>query len=1040
MGKEAILSELRNRGNTLFMSFRNLGSFYVDGYKHIFSAIAGPRGDKAGVRNLEARIKSTPELRDFKINDNTSMGFDEKVAAFEVVQLEAPIWFGSDNNYSIALRKQGKLEKGKNKTSPLSNTEFFIGHYKKQAEGMIGPVGAMYMLDDRLAKVLQFNKDYKELAKDINHRHKLGEAIAAYDGTNFKAVEESISKKDFEENSKRIKKFSKRILELKKKLEEIGLSHVGYNPRHTCFDTHFDFDITDSKLPGADRKYIQFKRMRNLDEILSDSAANFDIEKFEFDSPEERVDLVVLYNLKNGKMSNKRLLTRYPTKRKQINGFKMDYCKDAKELVGKATDFINGKRGSKEESFVLTAYYMPFDSIQMREEGKFEVGSQESDPKKEVTTKFFEKIGVYGKHVIDPLDIFKVKYDHLPNKKMDMIGKELGVGGKTGLNYRQTREISIMLRTGKTEQLSRDTKEIIAKRAKKEFDSMKIKELKEIGFDVVTDYATIDGIVMANIQKTKEYIEALEDRVYISNLLQTDPFKLFHDPNRVNDSQDRSYFENVGLHRDDVYRKWKIMIDYEKKAMARFKKFNFKSMGKIEERGLFENVYKVYVPLTRFLAEHVARNFPEIEDLIRYTDQFSDDRLRQADLAHFEDALCKLMVQDYAICMMERDNLFNLLKKTKKDVGISDSGLFDSNFDKKVYGLFYGVRNRLEETEDKKRYRNYNITQKILEDCLDDVNPKFLEQERLTIIQLQKLFNQWAKLQDKERKVYGNYGVRAFFNPYAPEKDISSIEEALDRRSFDIFKFITENDLRLMHVQGNYLYLKGDKDALFKEDCPFFLVDELDKVLMTAHPSDTRSRDKNENVLDQKIYYEKNGFFEGISVDEEPTNKLTIFEMETYGSFIDNVLKGDYEDALTYMYDALDCMVAEKIPKENLVWMSKSKKRYRALEDGERIYFYTDEKLAGEKKICFDDDKKRNYVWDSIGKKKVEGKWVDNIQKVYIMKIDDLKPDWYEYRRRIEFRTKDLLETFIGRDCNWFIEEIVDDKKMKEIADSIRVY
>jgi len=1033
MGLEAILSELRNRRNTLFLSFRNVGSFFVDGYQHTFPAIVGERKNKKKVTWAKERVAATEALKDFKINDNTSLGFDEKIAAFEIMQIEAPIYYGNDQGYSIALRKEGKLEKGKKAWSPLLSLkgkwglEFFTGHYKKQAEMLVGPVAAYYSLDEQLVQTLRMHKSYHPLAQKIRNRQKLGTALEAYDGKDLELIREAINKKNFEEHIDETKAFGKHLLQLQEQLSAIGPSHVAYDQRYTTFDIHFDFDITESKLPIGERRWIRFDRARTAKELLSDKATNFDIEKFEFDSPEDRVDLDIMFHLQNGKISNRTVLSRYPLTKKRINNYSVVPCADADSLVDQAKDFVLGRK----PSFVLTAYNAPFDAIEMREEGNFAIGARGSDPKKESTTKFFEKIGVYSKHVLDPLDIAKTLFAHLPNRKMDMVAKELGCGEKTGMNYRQGRELSITARTGATNHLQQDSIALIAKRLRrKQIDLDNVEHLQEVCTEILIDYATHDGEVMGAIQQTERFQKALEDRVFISTLFNIDPFKVFHDPNRINDAQEKCYFENVGLHRDDVYKRWKVMIEYERKAMARFNNFVFTSLPKPKKRGLFKHVYKVFVPVARFFEDHLARNFPPVKELIAYTDQFSDDTVRQADLAQHEDRLCKLMIQDYAVCMFERDKFLKQLTVFRKERNISNERNLFGNFNDDLFRLFYSMRNKMVEQEDhKKRYRDYNATQDILRSYLTGIDWKFMNQHGLMLKDFQSFFNQWAKVQDKERKVYGNYGVRAFYYPYAKD-DIHSIEETLLLREDSIFQFAEKHDLEILHIQGNYMYIKGEKDACSQKDCPFFLVDELEKVLVTHHPSDQRSREKG-HVLDQKIYYAKHGFFEGISIDEDPTFALTVFEMETYGDFVSHILEGNYEEALLNMYAALDCLSIGKVATKDLVWVSKAKQRYKAFDNGEFLYFYTDKSVVAGQDIKFDDFRKKAYVEEFIGQTK---------RNVYIMQIEDIEPDWDMYRKRIYERAKDLLEPFIGNQFERFVSEVISDEAFSEMAKKIIVH
>ena len=95
-----------------------------------------------------------------------------------------------------------------------------------------------------------------------------------------------------------------------------------------------------------------------------------------------------------------------------------------------------------------------------------------------------------------------------------------------------------------------------------------------------------------------------------------------------------------------------------------------------------------------------------------------------------------------------------------------------------------------------------------------------------------------------------------------------------------------------------------------------------------------------------EIYFEQYGFLKGLKTKEEPSKDLCLFEMSMYKDFIDNVFKGDYEEALINIYSDFDCLSSEKIPKKDLVWKIRSKNQYKAYEEGEIIRFYSDKNFV----------------------------------------------------------------------------------------------
>jgi uncharacterized protein YheU (UPF0270 family) len=1089
---EALLNELKIRNNRLFLNFRDIGSFYVDGYMHTFSAIAAERKDKQKVEVLKEKIKQIPELNKFKINDNTSMGFDSKYAAFEIVQLEAPVYFGSDNAYSIELRKQGRLEKGIVNT-PLPE-EFSSSHYKRTAEYQLSPVCGVFDLEDCLAEALkmqkQVNQKYDSILKMLSNdfsgnilsraKKYLDKKIySSFDRSinflfpvfdndeckkwHFNSSEEKKFSKSFgtEEVSKQLKDFTETIKSWSEKLLKISRFYIEKEDDGR-FYPHFIEDITGSKIKNEERKFMRYKRMINYEEISSLVQGLFDIEKFEFNTENERIDLVVFCNRIGDEIRNCTVLSQYPLSKSEISGFKFIYAKDNEEIVRLAASLINRNDNPDEESLIITAYNINFDSINLREGGDFGIGERDSEPKKEVNLKFFEKIAVYGKNVLDPWDIAKSIASHLPNQKLEMVANFFGIDFKKGINYRNGRELSIAARTGKTEHLSKDTLAILLSKSGKS-SLQEIQNLQELCTEIMVDYAASDALSLARLQNTGLFRNALKHRAYLGQKLTINPFDLMHDLNRLNYAQERSYFLNVGVHRDAVRLKFKNMLNYENRARQKIKRLKFDySFSRGNERGVFSEVCKVYVPLTRFLEDIVKIRFPEVSDLIKYSKQFSSNPLEEADLAHAEDKLCKWLAIDFSVCMYESDKLQSLLKQAKEK---SETEKSSKQFNEDIYSLFYGIRNALKEKGPFDRYLDANITIKQLEALLaSDSRQYILDKYSLSAKDAQQLFNQWARLQNKERKVHGNYAVRAFHQQHAPE-NISSVEEALFYRNAEISKFIRQNDLKLVHCQGDYLYLQGNKEIFQKQDCQFIHVDTIEKMFVSFNSSDKHSRkNSEEKELKHKVFYLRHGYLEGFEQGEDPTYNYTQFEIKAFSVFLKHVLAEDYKAALLHVSDSLKQLKERNIPLEDLVWLNKTKKRYRAFESGDAVLFYEEKKDAedilqgsgktklkhkskmkggksepqsGKAEVKYDEEKDRDYIEEQDGVVKIDGKKQPRMKKAYFMQLSSLNPDWELYEKRIHSLAYDFLEPLLGKDAKDFIESENSEQEIAEIAERI---
>jgi hypothetical protein len=101
------------------------------------------------------------------------------------------------------------------------------------------------------------------------------------------------------------------------------------------------------------------------------------------------------------------------------------------------------------------------------------------------------------------------------------------------------------------------------------------------------------------------------------------------------------------------------------------------------------------------------------------------------------------------------------------------------------------------------------------------------------------------------------------------------------------------------------------------------------------------------------------------------------------------------------------------LPNEQFVWHAKKSNRYRAFEDGQRIQFVTDKKHAvrwEERKAIPLDIKTENsrqyFEWTRNGS--------DKPQKIYVMQIEDLKPDIARFYDHVKNKVADLIRPLTG--------------------------
>lgn len=587
------------------------------------------------------------------------------------------------------------------------------------------------------------------------------------------------------------------------------------------------------------------------------------------------------------------------------------------------------------ESAIISAYNLPFDAIHLREAGDFEIGLRDTEPVKEVSTKFFERIGIHGKMAIDLYRWAVVAFSYLPNQKLETIHKHLFGEELSDLTYGE------MLKEEEKLYSDRDSEERTnaGKRIQK--------------------YLEHDVKALGRLWESKEFKQSIEDVCWMAEHFKTDMTRLLHNQNAINEAQEWEYFINVGTWRANVYLRTKHRTKKEQQAMQHFREWKTKRITAETTPGVYENVWQAYIPTSFFLKDMVKTRFPKASELNERINAATSAQQKYF-LSKYEDALCRWVLNDY-IYFLEAHEL--LIQQSEENrINTID-----------IQRIFLEAQ------------QNPELRKKAIAGKLAQKDIAAIQQTRFPQTPLNKLteaVNTCATMARLSNQISGQY----LWSGHA-------IYAAMEAKFYTLHKWLEKT--RIIHAQGDYIYLQH---ADF-EQAPVIPVYKHDKVIITHE----KIRGKEE----QKIYYEAAGALHGIPEKEEPYPYTNLIEMRTYASMIRNILNKDIEEALQEAQSMIDTISCRKIKKEELVFYSGASNTYSGydIRYEDKIEFILPEHVEtdGEDYVLNGEKSKT----DPNG-----NKYFPSTQ-VFIMKLDDFKPNYQSYARRTLNRTEAILKSVL---------------------------
>ncbi len=722
---------------------------------------------------------------------------------------------------------------------------------------------------------------------------------------------------------------------------------------------------------------IKYQRARTAAELLQETMSIVDIEMPLFDTKEAQVSWASVLHHRQKESLDATVFSLYPAP--PSTEFHSEQCSSEEDLVEKVKKSIRGSG-----STIFVAYNVPFDAVQLREAGNFEIGEDDEEPKKVATMPFFERIGIKARDVLDLYRWARIQFDYLPNQKLVTIIKHLR--GESAfakeISYRQQAQLERVCQGRSHAEVSPEVQSMLTQRSAPE---------------IIASYVHKDTTALVDILDSELFQHGVEDACYVAQLFTIDPFLLLHDAKRIQDFLERRFFEKAGTFRDALYPRFKVFTHYEHKVKEKLKrevKGHFPTTGS----GLVDNCTKVYLPLGRVLQQDVQWFFPQARELYAYIDIHRNDPQRRFFLARYEDALAEWMWKDYAAFLYEQAKFEDLTPEMDRP---------------SVERRLRQISSRLEEHGLEERVRKGTIAQYHLHHNLTADDQQFMDQQGLDLSAFHQLFRQWSRVRQKNRILWGAYetGWRTF-------------DSRLERFCRDIRDYFEHQGIEVVHAQNRYLYVRGNTPALHEPDCPVIPVDHISKAYLAGG----------------KIYYPQYGFIAGLKREEHSTNHLSLFEMETFGSFLDRVFQQDYTNALSELWFNLDALGWHHLPSQEMIHYVASRGFYRAFTPDGEIEFYqwdSDEtsrtKLLRGKKYVLERQTDPATKRECILEPEYDGKEIVEVKR-WLLKPEEVQLDWQKYIEKAAAFACSLVRPLLGKETDSFVQDALSPEPQHSLG------
>lgn len=818
------------------------------------------------------------------------------------------------------------------------NKTFFQGNYTMFARENIVKPGEVITIDKDLADTLSNIRRYNQKIKGIKTaiRDHAGEQNKSTITRRFNELDDTVANNESESIDDKLFKRVGEDAVSKRKAEE---SRYQQTKSETERKTYYEVSREDRKaiVTAPNKNFIKNRREIAGKELYELPWVDLDIEIPLFKDPENAMISWVgaIYHEKDDEKDDvrKALYTLADVGDDTWNGYKIQKFENQSSLLEKLAEDIR-----EYDPLTLSAYNNKYDFINLNKEGTFEIGIYKNKPVYDANTKFFERIATKGRLLVDKLRWAQIAYPYLPNKKLNLIGKEvLGKGAfDKSITYKQMERLERIALYDKEEN----------KRKKKT--------------RIIATYVTEDVDVLYDIHENPKFRWSLDMTSLIAHQNRLPIEHALYSPRETLKRQDINQFNKNKIHPNE-FNKIKNIREEKKQAKQYFRKF-LKENNNIQwKNGIYNNVKLIQLNHAKALREELHHIYPQGEGLFSGLEKYGNDSFKRTYLTNILNNSCNNIIAD----MMVIEQLEQKIDKQFEEMELPSElrKIYWKQLNEKGE-KYLKASGKKEATEQASKFTSIPTNEEKIEKLLKNMN----------------------RYRKRKKRYYAAYKN----NFETSRHNISHQQEQTEN-------ILESYGLTPIYQEGQFLYVQGDSTT-FKEHYPGRIITAFDTVYLSE---DFEEKNRDIKALSRnnkkRLYYRRHGFYKGITIKDEPTHNLTLFEMETYKGFLENIFSGEYQEAFRHLAKQernMYCDLENNIDNDKLIMMTQRKEeygrdRYKAFENGNSIYFYTSE-----------DENRHPYVDPETGIR-FEKETIHNKERpVYIMNPEDFRPDWNIYYAR----------------------------------------
>ncbi|MCF7798414.1 hypothetical protein K9M74_00770 [Candidatus Woesearchaeota archaeon] len=1005
---ERLLTDIRAdiQKDRAVLYFRDTGQVHAPLDKHIFvSRDLQPETFK----RVQQVLATNPCFADVKVN---TFPRSKNKNPFNIIQVTGP----------PSLGKQLREEFGK--------TIFSTKNYTQTARARFGNESTIVTMPKSIAETITLAKTHNQQVRLLEQKirmqlpdKKKGQQTRIINSLHQASQEQNVLDKNSQEY-KLTKHLSTDILQDFEKIQQLRTTLA--QQEHISLQRQKNQTL---EVILNDATQLKPKQQLDYNNCLNQSWAYLDIEIPLFRKEKPEISWVEIHYETDGQTYKEELHT--------LSNLGVDIFK-GNDIIkyNSEADLVLGVRDAlrTQHTYFLVAYNGRFDFIKLREAEELNNHDENftpdeegySEPVHEASTRFFERIGIKSRAIIDLLRFAQVQYHFLPNKKLDLVAKVmLGQDAfSKSITYDEMEELEQIAQRYKKIKNKKNIEHALALTGKTIKDTL---EESQAAARKIASYVIDDVQIMPQIKRSHAFDNYLKRVTFFANEFKI-PFEhLAYSERALLKVNERFFLQRTKTEKDMVFFSQKDARKKYADAKQYFRTILNEKRNFIAEPGLYNNVHLAFLRYGHALQNIITRTIPEANIVFSEKARSKEDSYL---LSRYGNVFADWMIADYAeiyklckVSLREEEKI----EKKYPSFGTWYNQQFwklwnkSSTIKEKIKKGYIEPKDVIKELHPEialvaKQESQTTTPQGQMSLFPDQEQPKPLDETNI-VQTIAQMINTKQKLNRRKYRFKQEYKATYEEVNGAIGATISMAQDAAKRFGMEI-----------IHQEGPYFYMYGDKTS-FEETYPYPVIKTFDNVLITHNATKTKQNMQRSN---QRIYYNIFGTFKNMKVVNHPTHYLNVFEMEQFKTFYNHITAKEYKEAIKSIITSYEQLKKQTVPTEKLVLFSKSSERYSALEQGERIYFTTTlpkkttRDCVGvpiqyynetEKKfvdLAFDKKYGRPYTLELISQKE---------KPIYIMQFSDLKPDWNLYLQKNQGRLRNLLYSLVGDAIEGVFEE-----------------